>query len=701
METINVTIESEIYNNKDFHIYAGYLNDNMENLSVKTDGFELCNGSKKLIGVMGQYQGKKSFVCKYEDFEIGSKQAQKNLLMSIKGIKEQTADLVVENVDDINIFRTENYPKIKGIGSAKVMLIREGLKLLDTMETFKEINILLGSNASPAKIKKVTNILETMDNGIERFKTNPYEILIEYAGFGFKSSDKIALGMGIKFDDTNRRKYLIEYIVKDYTMTGNCYITRDELSEKLNACGIFGSQIELIENNDRLVVDGQKVYTKSMFESETKIPVLLNDLISIKPNIKMLESYDISNMINDFEKLNHIKFDSIQAEAIHTAVNNNVSAITGGAGSGKTTLLKCVLYILNELSFKCYLTAPTGKAARRMSQSTGIDATTIHRFLNVAYDSFTRKNGVMVIDEFSMVDTELFYDLLVTMENCPIDFVKIIFVGDPGQLPSVQPGNCLHDLIESKTLPIVKLVKTFRQKGDSNIIDIATKVRNNQDFDFMTKKDFYVRETLSVADYKNYIVYFFKYLYDKYDNIDDFYSQVQFITPMKKGDIGVNSINEMLKNEINPSSGKKQWFPFDVNDKIMNIKNDRENGVFNGEFGRLTYVDNTTFTVFYKDLDKYVTYKKELDVVTNFQLSYCSTVHKLQGSEFKFIVLVLPQDSLFVDSRLLYTAITRGKETVIMLTNKAITSKVVARNNLLKRNTFLKERLQNTIKEIN
>ena len=371
------------------------------------------------------------------------------------------------------------------------------------------------------------------------------------------------------------------------------------------------------------------------------------------------------------------------------------------AGSGKTTILKCVLYILNELSFKCYLTAPTGKAARRMSQSTGIEATTVHRFLNIAHDSFTRKNGVMVVDEFSMVDTELFYDLLDTMDICPIDFVKLIFVGDPGQLPSVQPGNCLHDLIESNCLPVVKLTKTFRQAGDSNILDVAIKVRHNQDFEFITKKDFYVRAITQINEYKQLIKYFFKYLYDKYDNIDDFYSQVQFITPMKKGDIGVNTINEILKDEINPATGKKQWFPFDINDKIMCIKNDRENGVMNGESGRVTSIENTTFTIFYKDLDKYVTYKKELDIIQNFQLSYCSTVHKLQGSEFKFIVLVLPQDSIFIDSRLLYTAITRGKETVIMLTNKAITSKVVARNNLLKRNTYLKERLQNTIKEGN
>lgn len=328
-----------------------------------------------------------------------------------------------------------------------------------------------------------------------------------------------------------------------------------------------------------------------------------------------------------------------------------------------------------------------------MSEATGENATTIHRFLNECEDYYTTRNGVMIIDESSMIDTELLNDLLLSMDKCSIDFQKIIFVGDVGQLPSVQPGNVLNDIIESEQFNVFKLVKTFRQSKDSNIIDIATKARNNEEFEYIKKADFYAKEAITPKEYIDSILYFYEYLKEKYTSIDTFYSEVQFISPVKKGDVGVESINTLIKNKYNPKKNTKDIFPFNINDKVMCTKNDKENGIFNGEFGRLTNVDNTTFTVYYKDLEKFVTYKKDPDIFENFILSYCSTVHKLQGSEFKYVVIILPKDSIILDSRLLYTAITRGKQTVILLSQKELTNKIVKRNNLLKRNTNLKERL--------
>jgi exodeoxyribonuclease V alpha subunit len=688
-----VDIHKEIYNDCDFHIYAGMIKETYEDVTVKTNGFELCNGPKKLVGSMGTYKGQKSFICQYEEFDGQSKEAQKNLLMSINGIKESKAELIIRNVDDINIFRKDDYPRIKGIGPGTVLLIREGLQLLDTMKIFKEMNILLGNSCTPKVIKEITEIVETLDGGMDTFKDKPWMVLIDHAGMGFMKADKIALKMGAKIDNIERQCYLIEYVVKQYTRTGNCYITLDKLKETLEEQRIKYDEDSII-NNHRLVIDDERIYTCSMFESETLIPRMLHEFEEKETDIKLLDTYEVEEYIKDFEKLNKIKFDEYQREAVETAVNKPVSIITGGAGSGKTTLLKCVNFILETINYRLFLTAPTGKAARRMSQACGYEATTIHRFLNDSMDLRTYKNSVMIVDESSMIDTELFFELLSAMDRISVDFKKIILVGDPGQLPSVQPGNVLNDLITSEKLPTIKLTKTFRQAGDSNIIDIATNVRHNETFDFMKKKDFYVKEIINAKEYKESIKYFFSYLRDKYNDLDTFYSEVQFITPIKKGDIGVNEINTMIKNEINPKQDKKNWFPFDLNDKVMCIKNDRENGIFNGEFGRIHYVDNTTFTIYYRDLEKYVTYKKEFDIVQDFILSYCSTVHKLQGSEFKFVVIILAQDSFICDSRLLYTAITRGKETVIMLTNKSITDKIIPRNNLLKRNTHLKERIE-------
>lgn len=693
VKTYDVTILREIYEDAGFHIYAGTL-PNFDEISIKTDGFELCQGPKKLVGIMGKYQDKFSLMCKYEEFDVKSKIAQKNLLMSINGIKEATADLVLSKVDDINIYRTDDYPEIKGIGPAKVILIREGLQLLDNMQIFKEINILLGSECTTRAIKNITEILETIDDGLEKFKKSPYSILIEHVGMGFKKADKIALSMGINKNDNERRKYLIEFIVKSYTRNGNCFIMKDKLIEFLDENNIY-YYAECIENNNRLMIENEKVYTSQIFEAETKVPYLLKEINNRKTDIKRLDSYDTEKFIEDYQKLNKIKFDDYQKQAIDMAVNSNISIITGGAGCGKTTLLKCVLEILKTTGHNLFLTAPTGKAARRMSQACELESSTIHRFLIESVDKCGKKNCVMIIDEVSMMDIVLLSDLLESMKYSSLDFVKLILVGDPGQLPSVQPGNVLNDLIESNTLNVVKLIKTFRQSKDSNIIDIATKVRNNQQFDFMKSKDFYVREANNVGQYKETIKYFFNYLKDKYTDIDSFYSEVQFITPLKKGDIGVNTINTMIKNLVNPKKNKKDQFPFDIHDKIMCTRNDKENGIFNGEFGRVTDIDKTTFTVYFKDLGKYVTYKKEFEIINDFILSYCSTVHKLQGSEFKYIILILSNDSFILDSRLLYTAITRGKQTVIMITNKAITNKIVVRNNLLKRNTFLKERMIN------
>ncbi len=693
MDKISCEVRNEIYNNGDFHIYVGTLKNSFEELTIKTDGFTLCKGEKVLSGQMGTYKGQKSFICKFEEFNTNSKEAQKNLLMSIKGIKESKADLIVNNVDDINVFRNDSHPQIKGVGPGTILLIREGLQQLDKMQTFKEINMMIGAECSAKTIKDVTETIEMINDGMNEFKTNPYNVLIDMSDFGFKKADRIALSMGIKLNDKNRLKYLSEYIVKQYTRTGNCFITKNDLIDRLNEAGITENHFELIENNGRLVCEDDCIYTESMFKAETLIPLHLKRINNRQVDETRLEKYDINSLITDFEKINKIKFDISQKVAIEGAVNNTVVIIPGSAGTGKTTLLKCVLFILKELGFKLFLTAPTGKAARRMNQSTGHEATTIHRFLNDAANHFTARNGVMIIDEMSMVDTELMFALLEKMDECSVDFVKIISVGDIGQLPSVQPGNVLNDMIESKKLNVFPLTKTFRQKGDSNILDIATKVRHNENFDYVKKADFYVKEALTPKEYLESIEYFFNYLKNKYDSIDTFFSEVQFISPIKKGQVGVISINEMIKNLINPKKNKNDWFPFDVNDKVMCTKNDRDNGIFNGEFGRVTIIDKTTFTVFYKDLEKFVTYKKEKEIIDEFILSYCSTVHKLQGSEFKYIVLIIPTDSPICDSRLLYTAITRGKQTVVMLTNKALTNKIVPRNNLLKRNTKLKERL--------
>ena len=776
---IECDVTREIFNKDDFYIYIAEMG--FEEISIKVTGFDLCNGKKLLVGHWGkEYNGQKTFNCSYEEFDINSKEAQFNLLCSIDGIKEKTAEKIMNEVDNINVFRSDDYPKIKSVGPGRLILIREGLEKLDQMTLFKDLNRLLGGKCSKDDISKINKIIEFRNNTyngygekaeykIEDFIKYPYEILIGSLEMSFQKADKIALNIGVSKDNYARNCYLMEYII--YTeCKSNCYIVKEDLENILyekNFSSKF-SLTELIDNNERLTIEEDKVYIKKVYEAESETPKLLRHLERKGRSITERENESIEKMIEEFEKLNKIKLDEYQKKAINISIENPISVITGGAGVGKTCILKCVLHCLDKLNYTNVLTSPTGKAARRMNQATNIEASTIHSYIyknmkddvdevgflfdesektNYSNNRFSIKS-VMVVDEFSMVDIRLFYSLLCTMyENG--SFVKLIVVGDPGQLASVQSGNCLHDLIESEVYPVIKLTKTFRQGKDSNIIPISKSVRENQMFSFIKKSDFFVRECIDDDEYQSQISSMYKYLKDKYDNdLDKFYDEVQFIAPLKKGSNGVIAINETLKKQFNPKKigiekgsiviaennvfsnikkGQKfkiigisdssfvvendhlvkhvlkknifnknfklDSFPFDLNDKIMNLKNDKETDVYNGEFGRIIDISCDTFTVYFSDLKKEVKYYKTLENQNKFQLSYCCTVHKLQGSEFKYICIIMDSLSPLCDSRLLYTAITRGKQTVILLTEKEIIEKVVIRNNLLKRNTFLKERL--------
>lgn len=769
---INVEVIKEIFRKDDFAIYIAQFQH--DEISIKVNGFDLANGQKTLVGYWGkEYNGQKTFNCSFEEFDNNSKEAQFNLLCSIDGIKEKTAEKIMQQIDDINIFRGDNYPKIKDIGKARLILIREGLEKLDKMILFKNLNILLGGKCSKENISKINKIMEFKNSTIEDFKKNPYELLINYLEMSFKKADDISINMGISKDNYIRNKYLVEYIVYSECKS-NCFIDYHVLSSKLREYGLSDKfpLIDLLDKNDRLVVDGIKVYTKKIYLAETETPKILDFLYKKgnQLNKKIIDD-DLGKLIEDFENKEKINFDLDQKKAIETSVLSPVSIITGGAGTGKTTILKCVLYCLDRLNYTNILTAPTGKAARRMNQTTGIKASTIHSYIyqeakenidevgfimnesekiNFKNNQYYTKS-VMVVDEFSMVDIVLFYTLLSVMMNQG-SFVKIIMVGDPGQLPSVQSGNCLHDLIEANVYPVIKLKKTFRQGKESNIIPVATAVRENKMFDFLKKSDFFVRECIDSDEYQSQVYHMYKHLYNRYNDLDDFYNDVQFISPMKKGATGVNAVNELIKKQFNPKENgintgdifvaendinvdfsskikkdtkykvinfinngltietdnnirftiprslfinnfKKIEFPFDVNDKVMNIKNDKENDVYNGEFGRVIDISCNTFTVYFQDLGKEIKYIKTTENINKFMLSYCCTVHKLQGSEFKYICLILSVDSPLCDSRLLYTGITRGKQTVILLTEKGIIEKVVARNNMHSRSTFLKERL--------
>lgn len=733
-ETIEVTIDREFYRNSDetFFIYGACYKDSYKELSIKINQELRVDGTYKLVGHLGEYQGKPTFTTKYVDIDRNSYDSKLNVLCSIDGIKEKTAKLILDNFDgDLNEFKSENPPKIKGIGPGKLELIKEGLELLDNLEVKKELNMILGNKISQ---KNINVIAEKIDEGfstMEEFKENPYKILIEECEISFNRADNVAQIMNVPKNSVQRIKYLVEHIAGKITSQGNCYCKYDLLIEELNKIGVTKQfktpedLKEITDKNDRIVIEGEKVYKRGIWEAETSLPVLLDDLLSEESIVYN----DVPKLINEYELLNHIKFDEYQKQAVITAVNNPVTVITGGAGCGKTTLLKCVIFCLDEYGFRINGTAPTGKAARRFNQATNLKTSTIHSYLNKSKELYPHRNGVMIIDEVSMVDVALINHCLACMDSSSVSYKKLILVGDFNQLASVQPGNVLYDIINSETIPVIKLTKTFRQSGDSNIINVANGIIEGKNFNPIKKSDFFVKYCNESKDYQALCLEFYKRIFAKYSDLDSFFNEVQFIAPLKKGDVGTIELNKLIKNKFNPTKkldfilpynninnpinikngiGKTKTgkivknpesyiFPFDKNDKVMNTKNDNINEIYNGEIGRITDVDEKTFTVYFSEINRQRTYTKDRENINNFMLAYVCTIHKLQGCEFKYIAIFLSQDSMLCDRRLLYTAITRGKETVLLFTDKIIQEKVVNRNNLLKRDTFLKERLQKNL----
>ncbi|OFW61811.1 MAG: hypothetical protein A2Z35_06145 [Actinobacteria bacterium RBG_19FT_COMBO_36_27] len=408
---------------------------------------------------------------------------------------------------------------------------------------------------------------------------------------------------------------------------------------------------------------------------------------------------------------------------------NNKIFITGN--TGKSTIVKGIIYVLDKLNNTIICTAPTGKASRRLAEATDHKAYTCHRFYYGEEASIeghapewqSSKPTTMIIDEFSMVDTILFFKVLYYMAEGGTNFTRIILVGDPGQLPSVGAGSVMADIIKSAKIKIIELTNTFRQAEGSNILKIANMVRVNETFPRIKEKDFFVSIP---PDLNGYILRCFTHQRDITSDLDTLFDEFQICTSSRKR---ANEINEIIQAEMGNTQfilGKKGAIGWGIGDKIMNTKNDYNNDIYNGEFGRVVslkyrtsnmhafedditiktsedlkslydskiFIKNCTFQVYYSGLYKTVNYDLDAAEVENFQLSYCTTIHKLQGSEFKICVCDVSEFNMITDSRLLYTAITRAKKQFILLSNGMETiDKIVINRLSSKRDTLLLERI--------
>ena len=596
------------------------------------------------------------------------------------------------------------------------MTAKKAHKIYETLSKYEESHQMivyltdLGFNMKDAL--DIYNIYKK--DTIANIEHNPYK-LIEDADVNFVKVDEIALKFDIKENDERRIKACIIYIMNKILFTNSdTYLIYDEIVE-----GVFNYLKidldidefdlllnELIEENKIVLLD-DKYYLKEMYDSETNIVKEISYLINNKISKK-----DLDTRIEELESVNNIKYNDKQKEAIKKSLENNITIITGGPGTGKTTIIKaiCELYMeINKLDFddapnKIALLAPTGRASKRMSESTLLPASTIHRFLkwNKETNEFLINEynktfqNLIIIDEVSMIDLKLLDSLFRGLTRN----IKLVLVGDHHQLPSVGPGNILKDLIESDLIDTIYLDTLYRQDENSYIPTLAQEIKNNELSDtFLETKSDYTFLKCSSLSIKENLKNLCKQLVDKgYD-----YKRVQIMAPMYAGINGIDNLNKELQAIFNPNDNSKNEIKYgDViyreNDKVLQLVNMPEENIYNGDIGvikNILKIERKTFI--YIDFDgNLVKYEsKDLNKITH---GFIISIHKAQGSEFELIVMPICNSyKRMLYRKLIYTGITRAKKKLILIGEPQAFVYAVNNNNEIIRKTNLLEQLKNNI----
>lgn len=620
---------------------------------------------------------------------------------NIESIGKKTAELIYEKFGDKSIDvvfnETEKLLSIQGIGKKKLEKIKEST--IDARDSREALLYLQGLNISFNLANKIYKAYG--DNTISIVKTNPYKLSEDISGIGFVMADNIAMNMQMKNDSKFRISAAISYILKnDAEMSGSCAVKKEDLLNKtFDLIKVDKNKINEQINEDLLkskiqiikIGEDEFVYDKDIYMAEKSCAINLSRLQN--------EKYIFDVKINeDFDA-----FSKEQEIAIKEAFNNMLLVITGGPGTGKTTIIKAICNILNENNLKFNLAAPTGRAAKRMQESTEYVAFTIHRLVGIKPEStipeFNEENTLdcdyVILDEASMIDIKLMDKLLKSLSSK----TALILVGDHNQLPSVGAGNVLKDILDTD-IKSVRLKKIFRQAQESNIVVNAHKI-NDGLYPILNQKnkDFFFINSNS-KKFQNDLLDLVKNRLPNYYKLDPI-NDIQILAPSKKSLWGIVNINDLCQKELNknPNSIKINNRIFKLGDKVMQVRNnyeleslnpdDFDDGVYNGDIGRIIDIDKNMESLKVEFYDgNIVSYKKE--DVKDLDLSYAITIHKSQGSEFDCVLIpMMPASFMLLNRNLLYTAITRAKKLVILLGEKKILKQMVRNNNESKRLTNL------------
>lgn len=729
--TITGTIEEIIYTNPENGYMICGIDSAEEGLFTAT-GYMPYLSEGESVALSGNWTthpdyGEQFRVSYYETVLPSDEEAILKYLSSgiVAGIREATAKKLIEkfgkDVLDVMLREPERMAEIKGISKEKAKKIGEAFAELQSMQSI--VMFLQRYNVSANMAVRVHNVLGT--RAVETIKENPYILADKIDGISFKTSDTIAFNMGVPKNSILRIKTGVKYILQNAAYTsGHTYIPKSVLIEhaaytlKVEEAEVEGAVSELVSSREIFIdnVENTEVYyLYPYYEAEYYVARRLSSIANHVPKFTMTEK-QTEKAIDEIEERENISLAAEQRNAVRTSVFSDCMVLTGGPGTGKTTTINTIISVLEGMKLSVSLAAPTGRAAKRLTQVTGLEAQTIHRLLGTqmngeGYHTFTHdeenplRADVIILDEVSMIDINLMSSFLKAVKHG----AKLILSGDADQLPSVGAGNVLRDIISSGAMPVIMLNKIFRQAEESLIIVNAHKINKGELPELRDKSgDFFFLRRQNPEQAAFTIVDLYKNRLPKSYDIDPI-SGIQILSPTKKGIVGTVNLNKIIQQNVNPPDEMKQEHiygntVFRTGDKVMQIKNNydmiykRENGengmgIFNGDMGivRDVFERDKYITVVF-DEDKIVDYP--FSSLDELDLAYAVTVHKSQGSEFPMVIMpVCSFAPMLMNRNLFYTAVTRAKDMVVLVGSEKTVERMTKSNQFEDRFTGLNEKL--------
>ena len=733
METIKGYVEHIVYRNED----NGYTVFNLNN----DDGELTCVGNflfieeGELLNLSGGYTTHKLYgmqfsvesseVCEPEDLVSIERYLGSG---AVKGLGAALAGRIVRRFKEDTFRIIEEEPErlaeVKGISERKA---REIALQVEEKKDMRQAMIFLQkygiSTALAAKIYQHYG-----QNVYRVIEENPYQIADHVSGVGFKTADEIAAKVGIHTDSDYRIRSGIFYTLLQSIHEGHIYLLQEVLLYRSGQ--LLGVEIQHVEKylmdlamEKKIVMkdaeDGVRVYASHYYYMELNVAKMLHDL---NITFEVAESA-LRHRIHAIEENTRLPLDDMQRNAVMEAAGHGITVLTGGPGTGKTTTINAMIRFFESEGMDIFLAAPTGRAAKRMTEATGYEAQTVHRLLEVngnpeeeGKTGFLRnaenplEADVVIIDEMSMVDLPLMAALLDAVSPG----TRLVLVGDRNQLPSVGPGSVLKDIIDAKCFPVVMLTKIFRQAGESDIVVNAHKINRGEEVVLDNKsRDFFFLKRQDANVIISVLIQLIQKKLPKYVDAEPY--DIQVLTPMRKGLLGVERLNRILQEYLNPPTGSKKEKEFGdrifrTGDKVMQIKNnyqlewevstkygmtiDKGLGIFNGDMGIIKDID-TYEEAISVEYDEHRVVKYPYNLLDELELAYAITIHKSQGSEYPAVVIPLLQGPRQLYHRnLLYTAVTRARQCVTLVGSDTVFREMIQNTNEQNRNTSLAERIQ-------